>query len=53
MNTLFKTNYNIKKIYICDKSIHEAMRITSDIHQTNKQFSVTVQPKKMHVNWNL
>ena len=42
MNTLFKTNDEIKRRR-CDKIIHKAMRITVDIHQTNKKFSITVQ----------
>ena len=35
----------IKKKRIRDRSIHKAMRITIDIHQINKKFSVTFQPK--------
>ena len=45
INTLFDTNYERKR-RICDRIIHKAMRITVDIHQTNKKLSVTVQPKK-------
>ena len=44
-NKLFKTNDEIK-IRRCDKSIHKAMRISAYIHQTNKKFSVKVQPKQ-------
>ena len=44
MNTLFKTN-DERKIMICYKSIHKAMIITADTHQTNKIFSFTVSPK--------
>ena len=44
MNTLFNTN-DERKRKICDKIIHKAMIIPVDIHQTNKKFSVTVQPK--------
>ena len=44
MNKLFKNNDKIK-ISICDKSIHKAIRITVDIHQTNKRLFVKVQPK--------
>ena len=51
MNTLFKTN-NERKIRICDKSIHMAMRIPVDIHQTNKSYLLQFN-QKMHVNWNL
>ena len=44
MNTLFKTN-DERKRRIFDRSIHKAMIIIVDVHQTNKKFSVTVQPK--------
>ena len=44
MNKLFKTS-DEKKRRRCDKSIHKDMRIPGDIHQTNKKFAVTVQPK--------
>ena len=44
MNTLFNINGEIK-IIRCDRSIQKAMIITVDIYQTNKHFSVTVQPK--------
>ena len=44
MNTLFKTNYE-RKIRICDRSIHKAMRIHIEINKTNKKFCVTFQPK--------
>ena len=44
MNTLFKTNDEIKRRR-CYRSIHKDMRITFDIHQKNKRFYVTVQPK--------
>ena len=43
INTLLKAN-DERKISKCDKSIHKAMRIRFDIHQTNKNFSVTVKP---------
>ena len=44
MNAFFKTNSE-RKISICDRNIHKAMRSPEDIYQTNKKFSVTVQPK--------
>ena len=44
MNTLFKTGYE-KKRRKWDKSIHKAIIITIDIHQTNKKFSVIFQQK--------
>ena len=44
MNILSKNNDEIKRSR-CDRSIHKAMIIPVDIHQTNKKFSVTVQPK--------
>ena len=37
MNKLFKTTDEIK-VRICDKSIHKAMRIPVEIHQTNKHY---------------
>ena len=44
MNTLFKCNYERKggRFY---QSIHKSMIIPVDIHQTNKKFYFTVQPK--------
>ena len=48
---LYKTNDERKRV-ICDKSIHKYMIISVDVHQTNKKFSVTVQPK-MYVDCNL
>ena len=44
MNMLFKTKDEIKR-RICDGNIHKAMRIPVDIHEINKRFTVTVQPK--------
>ena len=44
MNILFSNNDEIK-LSICDRNIHKAMRSPEDIYQTNKKFSVTVQPK--------
>ena len=44
MDTLFKSDDEINTRR-CDKSIHKATRITVDIHQTNKNLYVTVQPK--------
>ena len=44
MNTLFKTN-DERKGRTCNKSIHKAMIIPVDIHQTNKKLYVKVQPK--------
>ena len=44
MSKLFNANDKIK-MKRCDRSIHKAMIIHVDIHQTNKKFSVTVQPK--------
>ena len=41
---LFNTK-NERKIRRCDKSIHKAMIVTVDVHQTNKKFSIIVQPK--------
>ena len=29
----------------CDRNIHKAMTIPVDIHEINKRFTVTVQPK--------
>ena len=43
INTLLKAN-DERKISKCDKSIHKAMITRFDIHQTNKNFSVTVKP---------
>ena len=44
MNILFKTK-DVRKRKLCDRKIHKAMRIPIDIHETNKKFTVTVQPK--------
>ena len=44
MNMLFKTK-DERKISRCDRNIHKAMRIPVDIHEWNKKFTVTVQPK--------
>ena len=44
MNSLFKTK-DEKRRSICDKSIHKAMIIPVYVHHTNKNFSITVQPK--------
>ena len=46
MNTLFKNNDEIKRSG-CDKSIHKAMRITVDIHQTNKNSVLQFNQKCM------
>ena len=43
-NTLFKANDERKRRRY-DKITHKAMRIPVDINQTNKKFSITVQPK--------
>ena len=43
-NTVFKKN-DKKKNYICDKIVHKDIRIPVNIHQMNKNFSDTVQPK--------
>ena len=48
---LFETK-DERKQSRCDKILHKAMRIPVDIHQTSKNFSVTIQPK-MHAYWNL
>ena len=34
MNILFKTEYE-RKIRICDRNTHKAMRIPVDVHETN------------------
>ena len=44
MNMSFKTKHVIKR-RIWDKKIHKDMRITVDIHERNKNFTATVQPK--------
>ena len=44
MNMLFKTKDEIKRRRF-DRNIHKAMRIPVDIHETNKKFTITVQPK--------
>ena len=41
---MFKT-VKERKRRRCDIIIHNAIRILVDIHETNKKFSVTVQPK--------
>ena len=41
---LFKTK-DVRKRRRCDINVHKAIRIPVDIHQTNKTFSVTFQPK--------
>ena len=43
MNMLFKTKDEINRRR-CDRNIHKTMRIPVDIHDTNKRFTVTVQP---------
>ena len=45
MNILFKNKYERKRRR-CDRIIHKAMRISADIHEINKKFTVTVQQKK-------
>ena len=47
MNALFKTNDERKRRRY-DNSIHKAMIIPVDINQTNKKFSVIVQPKNSY-----
>ena len=44
MNLLFNTNY-LRKRCRCDRKIHKATRIPVDIHERNKNFTVTAQPK--------
>ena len=44
MNMLFITKYEIKRRR-CDINIHKDMIIPAGIHETNKKFTVTVQPK--------
>ena len=44
MNILFKTKYE-RKIKRCDRNVQKAMIIPVDIHETNKKFPVTGQPK--------
>ena len=44
MNILFKTKDEIKRRR-CDRNIHKAMIIPVEICETNKRFTVTVQPK--------
>ena len=44
---MFNPKYERKR-RMFDKRIHEDMRIPVDIHQTNKKFSVTVQPKNAY-----
>ena len=43
-NMLFKTKYE-RKLSISDKKTHKATRITIEIHERNKKFTVAVQPK--------
>ena len=45
INMLFNTKDERKRSR-CDRKIHKAMRITVDIHERNKNFAVTVQPKQ-------
>ena len=52
INTLFKTNYEIKRRR-CDRSIQKAMRIPADIHQANKKSSLLQFNQKMPVDRNL
>ena len=44
MNMLFNTR-DESKIISCDQNIPKPMRICVDIHETNKKFTVTVEPK--------
>ena len=44
MNILFKTK-NVRKSSRCDIKIYKAMRIPFEIHEINKRFIVTIQPK--------
>ena len=44
MNMLFKTKA-VRKIRRRDRKRHKAMVIPVDIHEQNKKFTVTVQPK--------
>ena len=41
---LFKTK-DVIKISRCDRKIHKSMRILIDIHERNRKFSVTIQPR--------
>ena len=47
----FKTK-NVRNRRICDRKIHKAMIIPVEIHEENKKFTVTFQPKNT-CNWNL
>ena len=44
MNMLFKTK-DVRKRSRCDRKIHKSMRILVDIHERNRKFSVTIQPR--------
>ena len=44
MDMSFKTK-DVGKINKCYKSIQKAVRIPVEIHETNKKFTFTVQPK--------
>ena len=44
MNILFKIKY-VRKRRRCDRKIHKAVRVPVDVHERNKKFTVTVQPK--------
>ena len=51
MNKLFTTNDKIK-MSSCNKSIHKAMIIPVNNHQTNNNSVLNIK-QKMNVNWNL
>ena len=44
IDMLFKAK-DVRKGRICDRKIHKDMKIPVDIHERNKKFIVTVQPK--------
>ena len=44
INMLFKIN-DARKRRMFDRKIHKAMRIPVEIHEINKKFTITVQPK--------
>ena len=44
LNMLFKTK-DVIKISRCDRKIHKSIRIPVEVHEINKRFTVTVQPR--------
>ena len=46
INILSKAKY-VRKRRICDRKIHKAIKIPVDIHEKNKKFTVTFQPKQI------